>query len=58
MSSQTLPAAALPRSHSLRKSTASASPPHSTAQLRSDAASRAEFFTLIGANQQEMMHHD
>jgi GTP cyclohydrolase I len=27
-------------------------------QLRSDAASRAEFFTLIGANQQEMMHHD
>jgi GTP cyclohydrolase I len=26
-------------------------------QLRRDAASRAEFFTLIGANQQEMMHH-
>jgi GTP cyclohydrolase I len=26
-------------------------------QLRSDAASRAEFSTLIAANQQEMMHH-
>jgi GTP cyclohydrolase IA len=26
-------------------------------QLRSDATSRAEFFTLIAANQQEMMHH-
>ena len=26
-------------------------------QLRSDAASRAEFFTLIGANQQKEVHH-
>jgi GTP cyclohydrolase I len=26
-------------------------------QLRSDAASRAEFFTLISANQQEKVHH-
>ena len=26
-------------------------------RLRSDATSRAEFITLIGANQQEMMHH-
>jgi GTP cyclohydrolase IA len=26
-------------------------------QLRGDAATRAKFFTLISANQQEMMHH-